>query len=153
MALVVSRSSVSSFGRRSRSVCENQRERPALVPKANRPVPEFLPFRGIRYALNEETSPADVGSVAAPPYDVIDDDSRAALESADPRNSVRLILPRHGADRRDRYQIAPDCFEEWHRTGALVLDDPARVYLYELLFEDENGLFRRTPGGVGALGL
>ncbi len=44
MALVVSRSSVSSFGRRSRSVCENQRERPALVTKANRPVPEFLPF-------------------------------------------------------------------------------------------------------------
>ena len=45
---------MSSFGRRSRSVCDNQGERPALVTKANRPVPEFLPFRGIRYALNED---------------------------------------------------------------------------------------------------
>jgi uncharacterized protein (DUF1015 family) len=141
------------LGRRSRSVCDNQGERPALVTKANRPVPEFLPFRGIRYALNEETSPADVGSVAAPPYDVIDDDSRAALESADPRNSVRLILPRDGEDGRDRYQIAADCFEEWQRNGALVVDDPARFYLYEMLFEDENGRFRRTHGVIGALGL
>ena len=55
---------VSSFSRRSRSVCENLNERPALVTKANRPVPEFLPFRGIRYALGEESPPADVGPVA-----------------------------------------------------------------------------------------
>ena len=84
---------------------------------------------------------------------MIDDDSRAALESADPRNSVRLILPRDGEDGRDRYQIAADCFEEWQRTGALVVDDPARFYLYEMLFEDENGRFRRTHGVIGALGL
>ena len=116
-------------------------------------MPEFLPFRGIRYALSEETSPADVGPVAAPPYDVIDDDSRAALESTDPRNSVRLILPRDGEDGRDRYQIAADCFDEWHRTGALLVDDPARFYLYEMLFEDENGRFRRTHGVIGTLGL
>jgi uncharacterized protein (DUF1015 family) len=116
-------------------------------------VPEFLPFRGIRYALSAETSPADVGSVAAPPYDVIDDDDRATLESSDPRNSVRLILPRAGEDGRDRYQVASDCFDEWRRTGALVIDDPARFYLYEMLFEDENGRFRRTHGVIGALEL
>ena len=116
-------------------------------------MPEFLPFRGIRYALREETSPADVGPVAAPPYDVIDDDSRAALESSDPRNSVRLILPRDGEDGRDRYQVAADCLDEWRRTGALVVDDTARFYLYEMLFEDENGRFRRTHGVIGALGL
>ncbi len=116
-------------------------------------MPEFLPFRGIRYALSAETSPADVGSVAAPPYDVIDDDDRATLESSDPRNSVRLILPRAGEDGRDRYQVASDCFDEWRRTGALVIDDPARFYLYEMLFEDENGRFRRTHGVIGALEL
>src|SRR6476646_3881545 len=98
MSLVVSRLAVSYFNRRSRSEWDNDGERPAPVTKANRPVPEPLPFRGIRYALNDESSPADVGSVAAPPYDVIDDDSRAALESADPRNSVHLILPRDGED-------------------------------------------------------
>jgi uncharacterized protein (DUF1015 family) len=116
-------------------------------------VPEFLPFRGIRYALGEESPPADVSPIAAPPYDVIDDDSRAALESSDPRNSVRLILPRDGEDGRDRYQMAADCLDEWHRDGALVLDDPARFYLYEMLFQDEDARYRRTHGVIGALGL
>jgi uncharacterized protein (DUF1015 family) len=116
-------------------------------------VPEFLPFRGIRYALSAKNAPADVGAVAAPPYDVIDDDSRAVLESADPRNSVRLILPRDGEDGRDRYQVAAECLDEWRRAGALLVDDPARFYLYEMLFEDETGRFRRTHGVIGALGL
>jgi len=116
-------------------------------------VPEFLPFRGIRYALGGARPPGDIGAVAAPPYDVIDDDDRATLESADPRNSVRLILPRDGGDGRDRYQVAADCLDEWRHEGTLVLDDPAGFYLYEMLFEDENGRFRRTHGVVGALGL
>jgi uncharacterized protein (DUF1015 family) len=84
---------------------------------------------------------------------VIDDDDRARLESADPHNSVRLILPRDGTDGRDRYQVASGCLDAWRIDGVLVVDDPARFYLYEMLFEDENGRFRRTHGVVGALGL
>jgi uncharacterized protein (DUF1015 family) len=119
-------------------------------------VPEFVPFRGIRYALSEASpadSSSDVGAVAAPPYDVIDDDSRAALESSHPRNSVRLILPRDAEDGRDRYQVAAACLEEWRRSDALVVDAEPRFYLYEMLFEDEDGRFRRTHGVIGALGL
>src|SRR5919197_4828590 len=103
--------------------------------KANRPVPEFLPFRGIRYAPSEpypDEAAADIGAVAAPPYDVIDEDRRAMLEAAHPRNAVHLILPRDGEDGRDRYQVAADCLEEWRRAEALVIDDPARFYLYEM---------------------
>jgi uncharacterized protein (DUF1015 family) len=116
-------------------------------------VPEFVPFRGIRYAMREEGPNADVSAVAAPPYDVIDDDSRAALEASDPRNAVRLILPRDGEDGRDRYQVASDCLDEWHGSGTLVSDDSARFYLYEMLFMDEDGRHRRTHGVIGALGL
>jgi len=142
-----------SFGRCSRRLCDNPRQRLDLVDESEHLVPEFLPFRGIRYALRQGQAPADVGAVAAPPYDVIDDDHRAALESADPRNSVRLILPRDGDDGRDRYQVAAGCLDEWRADGALVVDDPACFYLYEMLFEDESGRFRRTHGVVGALGL
>jgi uncharacterized protein (DUF1015 family) len=119
-------------------------------------VPQFLPFRGIRYAPVAATPPAiptDVGAVAAPPYDVIDDDRRAALEAAHPRNAVRLILPREADDGRDRYQVAADCLDAWQRAGALVVDDPARFYLYEMLFEDEDGRYRRTHGVIGELAL
>jgi uncharacterized protein (DUF1015 family) len=119
-------------------------------------VPEFVPFRGIRYsqsAASPADTPTDVGAVAAPPYDVIDDDRRAILEAAHPRNAVRLILPRDGDDGRDRYQVAADCLEEWRQAGALLVDDTARFYLYEMLFQDEDGRYRRTHGVIGALGL
>jgi uncharacterized protein (DUF1015 family) len=141
-----------SFGGRYRTVCDNR------VPstKANRPVPEFLPFRGIRYApseTNPHATTADIGALAAPPYDVVDEDRRAMLEAAHPRNAVRLILPRDGKDGRDRYRVAADCLGEWRRAEALVLDDPARFYLYEMLFADEDGRYRRTHGVIGALTL
>jgi uncharacterized protein (DUF1015 family) len=116
-------------------------------------VPEFLPFRGIRYAPSAANRPTDVGSVAAPPYDVIDEDNRVALEAADPRNAVRLILPRDGNDGRDRYEVAAGCFDDWQRADVLVLDDPARFYLYEMRFEDDDGRLRHTHGVIGALGL
>jgi uncharacterized protein (DUF1015 family) len=143
---------VLSFGRRFRAVCDNR----ISSTKANRPVPEFLPFRGIRYApeaAGPADGPTDVGPVAAPPYDVIDDDLRAVLEASHPRNAVRLILPRDGERGRDRYEVAADCLDEWRRAGTLVLDDEPRFYLYEMLFEDEDGRYRRTHGAVGALGL
>ena len=37
--------------------------------------------------------------------------------------------------------------------GALIDDDPARFYLYEMLFQDEDARYRRTHGVIGALGL
>jgi hypothetical protein len=82
---------------------------------------------------------------------VIDDDSRAALESSDPR-SVRLILPRDSEDGRNRYEVAADCLAEWRHDGALAVDDRA-FYLYEMLFQDEDARYRRTHGVIGALGL
>ncbi len=116
-------------------------------------MPEFLPFRGIRYASNAANTATDVGAVAAPPYDVIDEDNRVALEVSDPRNAVRLILPRDGDDGRDRYQVAADCFDDWQRAETLVVDNSARFYLYEMLFQDEDARYRRTHGVIGALGL
>lgn len=75
------------------------------------------------------------------------------LEAAHPRNAVRLILPRDGEDGRDRYQVAADRLDDWRRNEALVVDDPPRLYLYEMLFQDEDGHYRRTHGVIGALGL
>jgi uncharacterized protein (DUF1015 family) len=116
-------------------------------------VPEFVPFRGLRYAASPAHAPTNVSSVAAPPYDVIDDDRRAVLEAAHPHNAVRLILPRDGDDGRDRYRVAAEILDKWRRAETLVVDDPARFYLYEMLFEDEDGRFRRTHGVIGALAL
>jgi len=110
-------------------------------------VPDFLPFAGIRYV-----GPANVGAVVAPPYDVIDDDDRAALEAADPHNSVRLILPRADGG-RDPYRGAAETMAAWLDEGILVADREPRLYLYGIDFEDDQGRPRHTHGVVGALAL
>jgi uncharacterized protein (DUF1015 family) len=106
-------------------------------------VPDFLPFAGVRY------DQVDVGAVAAPPYDVIDEDERANLEAADSHNSVRLILPRG----EEPYAAAADWLARWRAEGVLIVDDQPRFYLYEMEYEDEEGRTRHTHGVVGALEL
>jgi uncharacterized protein (DUF1015 family) len=116
-------------------------------------VPEFLPFAGIRYGnVRPAGTSADIGTVVAPPYDVIDDDDRGALEAADPHNSVRLILPRADSD-RDPYETAADTLAGWREAGILITDEEPRFYLYGMEFDDEEGRPRHTHGVVGALAL
>jgi len=109
-------------------------------------VPQFLPFPGIRYG-----SATPLVDVVAPPYDVIEDDARAALEAADPRNSVRLILPRDDGP-MDRYQRAAELFRTWLADGTLVVDSP-RFYRYRMTYTDDDGRPRHTIGVIGALEL
>ncbi|WP_441249648.1 DUF1015 family protein [Kitasatospora sp. McL0602] len=93
------------------------------------------PFRGLRYV------PDRVGTLAAvtsPPYDVVDPNRRLDLETADPHNIVRLILPRpepddsgHRPDRDTRYRHAARLLAEWQREGVLSADDEPALYVYE----------------------
>ena len=81
-------------------------------------MPEFSPFAGVRYDC--DAAGAGLGVLAAPPYDVVDEDEHAALEAAHPHNSVRLILPRDEHDDGDRYDRATAAFAAWHEAGVLV---------------------------------
>ncbi|MCX4746023.1 DUF1015 domain-containing protein [Kitasatospora sp. NBC_01287] len=93
------------------------------------------PFRGLRYV------PERVGTLAAvtsPPYDVVDPHRRLSLETADPHNVVRLILPRpepddtgERADRDTRYRHAARLLESWLREGVLAPDPRPALYVYE----------------------
>jgi uncharacterized protein (DUF1015 family) len=113
-------------------------------------VPQFLPFRGLRYRVTSE--PADLSRVAAPPYDVIDDDQRASLEATDPHNSVQLILP-HDADDHDRYEAAARRLAAWRDSGVLAVDDTAAFSAYRMTFRGAGGAPRVTTGVLGALAL
>jgi uncharacterized protein (DUF1015 family) len=113
-------------------------------------VPQFSPFAGVRYDCTAAGVPLD--ALVAPPYDVIDEDARAALEAASGHNSVRLILPRDDAA-NDRYARAAAAFAEWRAAGVLVADESARFYAYRMTFTDAHGRHRHTRGVIGALGL
>src|SRR5882757_3589777 len=112
-------------------------------------VPELFPFPGLRYQFS--VLDADLGAVTAPPYDVIDEESRARLEASHPQNAVRLILPRD-TEPGDRYRQARATFEQWRAEGILSADTP-HLYLYRTAFTDELGSARRMTGVIGALAL
>jgi uncharacterized protein (DUF1015 family) len=104
-------------------------------------VPDFLPFRGIRYATD------DLDALTAPPYDVIDPEARAALARRSPRNAVRLILP----EGDDRYRQAHADLTAWQQDGTLAADPEPRLYSYRMEFTDETGAERHCAGVIGAL--
>ncbi|MEV0180719.1 DUF1015 domain-containing protein [Streptomyces sp. NPDC050625] len=105
---------------------------------------ELTPFRGLRY------DPDRVGSLAAvtsPPYDVVvRPDGLHHLQSADPHNIVRLILPQAGTPSAGNEQAA-DTLRRWLDEGVLTTDPEPGLYIYEQ--SDGNGMLQR--GIIGAL--
>ncbi|WP_189191453.1 DUF1015 domain-containing protein, partial [Streptomyces albiflavescens] len=106
---------------------------------------ELTAFRGLRY------DPDRVGSLAAvtsPPYDVIvRPDGLLELESADPHNIVRLILPQDGTPTARNRQAA-ETLSRWLSEGVLTTDPEPGLYVYE---QCDGDLLQR--GVIGALRL
>jgi uncharacterized protein (DUF1015 family) len=113
-------------------------------------VVEFSPFAGVRYDC---AVAGPLESLAAPPYDVIDEDERAALEHKAEHNAVRLLLPRDRELDGDRYDAAARAFEQWRADGVLTTDPAPRFYTYRMSFTDPHGRARQTRGVIGALTL
>ncbi len=90
---------------------------------------DIAPFRGLRYDLSRVADPA---SLLAPPYDVVSDSERAALEARDPHNVIRLELPRGDGDAK--YAHARQLLDAWMSEGILRLDDRPAIYVYEQQF-------------------
>jgi uncharacterized protein (DUF1015 family) len=112
-------------------------------------VPNFLPFRGLRYRPG-----TDLSRVVAPPYDVIDEEERVALEGTDEHNSVRLILPRDGGpgdDPTSRYDRAAALLARWRAEGVLQVDREASFYSYRMTTSGDTA--RCTAGVIGSLSL
>jgi uncharacterized protein (DUF1015 family) len=114
-------------------------------------LPDFFPFAGIRYDIRD--GGGDLSARAAPPYDVIDEEQRSALESSHPENAVRLILPRDGDVEGDRYSRAAAAYSTWCGEGVLRRDPHPRFYGYHMDYTDEHGRARQTIGVLGALTL
>ncbi|WP_330303564.1 MULTISPECIES: DUF1015 domain-containing protein [unclassified Streptomyces] len=106
---------------------------------------DLTPFRGLRY------DPDRVGSLAAvtsPPYDVVvRPDGLLELESADPHNIVRLILPQDGTPTA-RNQQAAETLRLWLSEGVLTTDPEPGLYVYE---QRDGDMLQR--GIIGALRL
>jgi uncharacterized protein (DUF1015 family) len=98
--------------------------------------------------------------LAAPPYDVIDPEQRAELQSRSPYNVVAIDLP-EDPDGGDRYAHAATLLERWQADGAVVRDDEPALWalVQEYTAPDgrrltRNGFFARVrveeygPGAI-----
>lgn len=111
-------------------------------------MPRFEPFPGVLYAAD-----IDLEAVIAPPYDVIDEEQRAALEARSEYNAVHVELPRPPAGGGDPYAAAAARFEDWLAREALVAEDEPAFFVYRMGYRDEQGRLRQTAGVIGALEL
>jgi uncharacterized protein (DUF1015 family) len=103
---------------------------------------QIRPFSGIRYAKQF----ADVSPVIAPPYDVLDESQKAALQSKHPNNIVNVDLPwmppkAVGPD--SAYEKANLTLRAWLDSGILVRDRRPALYPYSQTFTWGEKTFHR----------
>jgi len=91
---------------------------------------EVLPYRGLRY---NPAVVSDMGSVMAPPYDVISASEQRGFYRQDPKNVIRLILghtyPSDTA-KRNRYTRAAATHARWQQSGVLMRESEPAFYVY-----------------------
>jgi uncharacterized protein (DUF1015 family) len=94
---------------------------------------DVQPLRALHY------DPSVVGALAdvvAPPYDVIDDEQRAALIARSPFNVVAVDLPR---GEPDPYAAAGELFDSWQLQGALTRDREPAVWAHTQDYTGPDG--------------
>ena len=100
---------------------------------------DVQPLRALHYDLAQV---GPLGDVAAPPYDVIDAQQRAALVARSPHNVVEIDLP----DGDDPYGHAAELFEAWQHSGVLVRDAEPAMWALEQRYRGPDGETRLRRG-------
>jgi len=94
---------------------------------------DVQPLRALHY---DQSVVGPLADVVAPPYDVIDDEQRAALIARSPFNVVAVDLPR---GEPDPYAAARELFESWQLQGAIVRDREPAVWAHTQDYSGPDG--------------
>ncbi len=101
---------------------------------------EIAPLHALRYDPDRTGGLQDV---VAPPYDVIDETQRLALEARSPYNVVRIDLPQGGDD---RYERAARLLEDWRSAGIVVTDESPALWTLAQEYVGPDGRKRTRQG-------
>jgi uncharacterized protein (DUF1015 family) len=112
-------------------------------------VPDLRPFRALRF---DASAVGGIGAVVAPPYDVIDEATRARLVERHAANVVRLDFPVEAAgdEPDDRYRRAAKTLAAWRSDGTLRKDPHPSIYVYEQAYRVPGTDVERTQRGFFA---
>lgn len=108
-------------------------------------MPRFEPFPALRYAPS-----LPLGTVTAPPYDVLSEADLDALSAQHPQNIVHVDVPRE-RDGEGRYRAAAERLQSWVHDGTMVYDPRPSFTVYRMSFTDEAGRQREISGVLGGL--
>jgi uncharacterized protein (DUF1015 family) len=106
-------------------------------------VARISPLQALHYDLARTDG---LAPVAAPPYDVIDPQQRAALMARSPYNVVAIDLPQDPVG-GDPYEHAASTLDAWRREGVVVQDDEPALWALEQDYTGPDGR-RRTRHGI-----
>ncbi len=96
-------------------------------------MPEIYAFRAVQYHGGR----GDVSTVVAPPYDVLDKASKAALVVGDARNVVSIDLPHTPAKELgppEAYHRAAELYRTWLADGVLTRCETPAIFAYRQTF-------------------
>lgn len=79
-------------------------------------------------ALRFTKQAGELQALVCPPYDIISEEERQAYLRENPRNIIRLELPREGAE---PYATAGETLRTWLDEGNLACDGKDSLYIYE----------------------
>src|SRR5438874_2689785 len=101
------------------------------------------PFSAIHYTRHSEL---ELSRLIAPPYDVLDERGKAALQARHPNNIVTIDLPHLppktvGPD--EVYEKANITLESWLDSGILIQDPRPALYPYSQSYEHNGKIFHR----------
>jgi uncharacterized protein (DUF1015 family) len=99
------------------------------------------PFRAERY---DEATAGPLGSLVAPPYDVISPEQRLELLARSPHNVVHLTLP-------DSEEDASRALSEWREAGVLTRDEEPAFWALSQTYVGPDGVSRTRNGLVASL--
>lgn len=117
---------------------------------------KIRPFAGIRY---NDTLKRQLDKLIAPPYDVLDEAGKAALQARHERNIVTVdlpYLPPKAVGPDEVYAAANNTLQQWLNDGTLVRDTKPCLYPYIQRYTHNGhtysrrgliGLVRLTPFG------
>jgi uncharacterized protein (DUF1015 family) len=100
---------------------------------------DVKPLRAVHYDLGKAGS---LGSLTAPPYDVIDAPMRAELASRSPHNVVAVDLPQGD----DPYAGAARFWAQWLDSGIVVRDPEPALWALTQAYRTPEGAVRTRSG-------
>lgn len=101
------------------------------------------PFHGIHYPARPDL---ELSMLLAPPYDVLDEKGKAALQQRHPNNIVTVdlpFLPPKSLGPAEVYEKANMTFQAWLSAGILVKDKRPALYPYSQTYELNGKTYHR----------